>query len=139
MNIYTLTVALHVIIAVLGVGQLTALGVVAARENAAPDAAKVALRTLGNLTTGVTGSLVAMLVTGLAAEWLSGWAYHGTWWFRIAFLLFLLVGACAGGVRKTLRGGDADPGKALARIRALAGIMVGLTAVIVALMQLTPL
>jgi hypothetical protein len=138
MNAYTLAVALHVMVAVLGLGQLTALAVVAARENATSEAAPSALRTLGRLTSAVTGSLVALLLTGLLAEWLSGWLFHDRWWFRIAFLLFLLVGAGAGRIRQLLRRASGDLEATFGRVRRLIGILSGLVALIVALMVLMP-
>jgi uncharacterized membrane protein len=97
MNTYAIVAALHVIAAVGGLGQISAVGVMTRR----PEWASVPL--MRHLFKSIGGTLIVMLLTGLALLWLSDWVYEHTWWFRISFILFLALGAFHGIAQATLK------------------------------------
>lgn len=132
--LYTLTLLLHLLTAVLGLGPIVALVVV---TSAAPvaDKATALHAALGRLTRVATWSTLVLLVTGIGMDLETSRAYDRTWWFRGSTLLVLLLGYLLGRTQRTLR--QAQPGS-LATVGTLARVMGAVVAVLVALMVLKP-
>jgi hypothetical protein len=92
MTPYTIAISLHVVIAVLGVGQIgaVALGTTVSRRSGV--ALPVATTWLRPLLRCTRWSLVAMFVTGASMELIGHGTFHESWWFRgSALLLFLTL------------------------------------------------
>jgi hypothetical protein len=135
MNWYSLLLVIHVIVAVGALGQLGVLGLMTRVPNSAnPDIMKPILKAVG-------WGLVIMLLSGVGMLWLSAWVYVHSWWFRIAFILFIGMGAMHGIAAGTLRKNTSNgviSSEALAKLKGLS-IMMSLTlAVIVLLMEAKP-
>jgi hypothetical protein len=90
MTAYQIVAVIHAIVAVGGLGQISVLAFLARKPHFAhPELMRRLFKAVG-------GSLVIMLITGVALLWLSDWVYEHTWWFRISVILFLLLGAMHG-------------------------------------------
>jgi hypothetical protein len=142
MNGYQIALALHALVAVLGVGQVLALVVLASEARAGGDRLPVTLGLMRTLARIIGISLGLMLLSGIGVMIPTRGAYGAAWWFRIAFLLFIVLGAFNGMLQRALRvaSGPASSGSAaaVARISTLAWSMVGIVAVIVTLMAAKP-
>ena len=136
---YAIAIALHVVIAILGVGQVAGLTVVAAVGQRSSPPAPATWASLSRLTRGASWSLLLMLLTGIWLEVLAGGAHGRSLWFPIAIVLFLAAGALLGITRRSLRKGEAGGnGSALSGVVTMGGAACGLVAIIAALMQLKP-
>lgn len=137
MNPYVIVVCIHVVVAVLGLGQVTGMLVLAsgAEETVSP----ATWRVLERLVRGISWSLLVMLLTGVLIEYLGGGGFHHTWWFRLSFLLLLALGAISGATRRALRKrGQTPAGETLRRVRRAAWAMCTLIAVVTVLMESKP-
>jgi hypothetical protein len=122
---------IHVLTAVLGIGQVTAIAALARAVRSAPqEAAAAAL--LRRLLVLFNWFLLVSLVTGVLMALLVGPPFERTIWFRTSTILVLVVGALAGMMRGALKR------NALPRAEGLAWGMVGVVAVMVSLMVLKP-
>src|SRR5262245_31703130 len=86
----TLAVVIHVLVAVLGVGQVGAIAVAAsaARRSAALPPAVTGL---GLLLRYTRWSLAAMFATGIWIDFMAGGVYHHAWWFRVSAALMVVA------------------------------------------------
>jgi hypothetical protein len=132
MSLYQIALGVHTLVAVLGIGQVLALVVLAGEARAGSSGLPVSLSLMGKLARIVGISLGLQLLSGLAVMIPTRGAYAAAWWFRIAFLLFIVLGALNGMLQGAVRK------QALARLPTLAWTMVGITAVIVWLMAVKP-
>jgi hypothetical protein len=122
----------HVVIAVVGLGTITAIAVVARAARSEPPAG------VGRLAGAATASLVLMLLSGAALDALADRAFDGLWWFRLAALSMVPAGAAVGRIRVLARrwaAGQAAAGAAVARTAWVASALVAWIAV---LMELRP-
>ena len=132
---------LHVVIAVLGLGSILSVALVAAAtRKAGPGAVhvSVALAPLLRLSAICLG---AMFVTGILMDASVAGAFHGQWWFRGSAVLLVLTGALNGQARRVVRRGlgpDAGGEAAVRGVERLAYGMSALIAVIAALMEVKP-
>ena len=139
MTAYELTICIHVVTAILGVGQLTGLVVLVALGRKTSPVAPLTWATARRLARGTSWSLIVMLLSGVLLEYLAGGVHGGMWWLRISFLLFLACGALLGMIQRALRRGSAAGDDAvLGGVLVRAWIVVALVAVIASLMQLKP-
>ncbi len=142
MNYYLVALASHALVAVLGVGQVLALLVLASDAQSGNDRLPWTLSVMSRLARVVGISLGLMLLTGIFVMIPTGGAYGRAWWFRIAFLLFILLGASNGMLQRALRiaNGPASTAKtaAVARLPMITRVMVGIAAIIVILMASKP-
>jgi hypothetical protein len=112
---YSLLVAVHVVSFLFCAGPLLALAL-------APDMGPSAAQ---RLTRVASFGLLALLVTGVGAIAMTGPAFIHTWWLRLSLILFLVIGALTGRLRRLTR----EPGSAgavgrLARVTTLALVLV---------------
>ena len=112
---YSLLVAVHVVSFLFCAGPLLALAL-------APDMGPSATQ---RLTRVASFGLLALLVTGVGAIAMTGPAFIHTWWLRLSLILFLVIGALTGRLRRLTR----EPGSAgavgrLARVTTLALVLV---------------
>lgn len=136
MSLYGIVVALHVVVAVVGIGMLGAI----------PLGARVARRAGAELATlqpiyvslyRITGvSLLVMLLTGVVLDVLVSGIHHERGWFQAAFVLWFLTGMLHGRASLAIRQGLA--GK-LSRARALGRVeLFGWLGSVLVLMKLKP-
>lgn len=135
MNLYSLSVFLHVLTAILGLGPLTVLAI--ASSTPAPA---MPLAPFVQLLRLVGWSLAAMLVTGVLIIAQTHGALGKTGWVRVSFGLFLILGALQGIVRRRLkRMAAATPSAALPRgLSPLLWTMCALVGAITYLMEVKP-
>lgn len=142
MNWYLIALATHALVAVLGIGQVLALVFLAGEAQRAGDRLPATLALMTRLARVVGISLGLMLLSGIAVMIPTRGAYGAAWWFRIALLLFLVLGALNGVLQRTVRGAGGPPSAAsaaaVARLSTLAWSMVGVASVIVILMAAKP-
>jgi uncharacterized membrane protein len=136
MNLYAIVAGLHVVAAVGGLGQISAIGVMARR----PEWANVPL--LRYLFRSVGWTLIVMLVTGviLLAMGQSALARQG--WFSVSSLLFLALGAFQGigqaAVKKMPEGSPLSSAPQIGKLRTMSLLMSITLALIVFLMEAKP-
>ena len=136
---YEIAIALHVVVAILGVGQVTGVTLVAAIARRSPPVAPATWAALTRLTMGASWSLLVMLFTGLWLEFLAGGVHGRSVWLPTAFVLFFACGALLGVTRRALRKGEAAGDVAvLPGVVTRGAVVCVLVAIIAALMQLKP-
>lgn len=106
MSAYAVVVALHVVVAVIGIGMVGAipLGARVARRAGADLAALEPFYTPLYRITGT--SLFVMLFSGLTLDFLVSGVYHERDWFKAAVVLWVIAGFCLGRTRALLRRGS---------------------------------
>ena len=122
--VYSLLVALHVVSLVFCAGPIIALALVPG--GLAPSAAQRLTRVAGF-------GLLGILLTGGAAVAMTGPTFIHTWWLRLSVLLFLVIGALTGRLRRLTR----DPGSA-SGVRPLAWAITFALALVVYLLEGKP-
>ena len=142
-NLYTYLLVAHVLVAVLGLGSVAAVAIVAATarrvERGSTGAQMGALKWLGSLLRYSTFSIPAMMGTGMLLNLTVAGAFSATWWFRGSILLFVATGVLQALARRAVRQGNANEnGGALRRVERLAYGMCALIAVITVLMEVKP-
>lgn len=132
---------LHVAVAVLGLGTILALGLVASAAGKVGRGGEQAALLLAPLLRSSALSLGAMFVTGILIDVAAGGSFHDWWWFRGSAVLLVLTGVLHGLTRRIARrglGSDAGREATLRGIARLAYVMSMLLAVIVVLMEVKP-
>ena len=124
MTPYGVLLSVHVVVAILGLGQLAALGVLAGNTERS--------RALGSLVRNSRIALVLMFTTGAALDFTAGGAWHELWWFRGSALLMLVLGVLSWRVHRALQSGQWPS------VRRAAFAMCGTVGLITALMELKP-
>ncbi len=138
MTLYWIVLSIHVVTAILGLGQVAGMVVLASVMRAQKTAPPAMWLTLERLVRGAMWSLVVMLLSGVFIEYLVR-AYHETPWFRLSFALFLALGAIQGRTRRVLRKREAAGDEASLRAALLGGwVMCALIAGIAVLMEVKP-
>ncbi len=144
MNLYQIALATHALVAVLGVGQVLTILVLAGDARAGSDQLPTTLALMRRHARIIGISLGLMLFSGIAVMIPTRGATAQSWWFRIAFILFILLGATNGVLQRSLRVAGAPAsnvnarGAAVARLQTLAWTMCGIVTVIVILMAAKP-
>jgi hypothetical protein len=136
--LYVPALVVHVVVAVLGLGQLAATGIVAGSlRRHGLTAATSPLRQLV-LLSGI--SLAILLVTGVIMDVAAGGAFHAQWWFRGSALLLIATGATHARTRRAVRVAlvEQHAPRALRSVERLSYAMCGLVATITVLMELKP-
>jgi hypothetical protein len=139
MTLHGITLAIHVMTAILGVGQVAAIATLAASPPAGSTGSTTTWKALGRLAMAGSLSLAVMLITGLLLDYSVGGGYHHYWWFRISFLAFVVLGGLLGWTRRTVRKNVPSPDdQALSGVRRAAWLMCAIIAFIAVLMQAKP-
>lgn len=135
MNLYSKSVFLHVLAAILGLGPLSALAVVSSSHRTA-----IPLERFVRLLRLVGWALGAMFVTGIAIIAQTHGALGRTGWVRLSFALFVLLCGLHGLVRRSVKGMPvATPSLGLPRtVNPLLWTMCALVAAITYLMEAKP-
>lgn len=136
----TLLVA-HVVVAILGLGAIGAVPLVASAGRKAGRHAADVLGMIAPLLRYSAISLGLMLVTGVLLDLVAGGAFSKFWWFRGSALLLIVTGILHGQARRALRAGLATEGRGDGAVRRVVGFayaMSALIAVITLLMEAKP-
>jgi hypothetical protein len=138
-TLYIPVLVAHTVIAVLGVGSIPAVALVAATARRAGPGSRDMSAWLGPLLRYSAFSLAAMLVTGVLLDFAAGGAFHEAWWFRGSALLLVATGVLHARARRAVRLGLAnDADVVLRRVERIAYGMCALIAAIIVLMELKP-
>jgi hypothetical protein len=139
MTLYQLAISIHVVTAILGIGQIAGIAVLASSTAAQAPVGAGTWTALQRLARGTTWSLVIMLLSGALLEYATGGAYHQEWWFRLSFVCVLLLGAINGRSQRALRKRESVGGeRTLKPVVRSAWIMCAITAVVAVLMEVKP-
>lgn len=129
---YTLAIVLHVMVAILGVGQVGAVAIAATSVRRAGISLPPGGGPLAPLLRWTRVSLGLVVLTGIAMNVLVRGAYQGAWWLRLSFLLTVVVFLLVRGAGSALREG------AWPRVERYAWAACGVVAAIAALMEAKP-
>lgn len=131
----------HVLVAVLGLGSIVSVALVAGTARRVGHGSTDVSAWLGPLLRYSAFSLAAMLVTGILMDLAAGGAFSAQWWFRGSALLLVATGVLHAQARRAVRTGLAreDRGDAtLRRVERIAYGMCALIAAITVLMEVRP-
>jgi hypothetical protein len=131
--LYLVTVALHVVVAVLAIGLVGAIPLVARLARRSSPTWTGTDRLLGVLLRATQFGFLAMLLTGVLLDFSAGGAFHHAGWFRASVLLLVFTGLFHARARAALRRGNA-----LHLVERWGWTMCGSIALITLLMQTKP-
>jgi hypothetical protein len=140
-SLYTPFLVLHVLVAILGLGSISSVGIVAATARRTGRGPAEVLPLLALLLRYSAFSLGTMLVTGILMDLAARGAFRASWWFRGSALLLIATGALYGQARRTVRRGFAkhvEPSTILRRVERISYAMASLIAAITVLMEVKP-
>src|SRR5262249_9147330 len=103
MNAYAFTRLIHVLVAVLGIGLITA-GAILTRPST--GLAPIAIRSLARWA---SAAMLVMFVSGMLLDYFSAGAFHHATWFRLAIAASIAAGVVVGYARRAI--GQAIAGK----------------------------
>jgi hypothetical protein len=139
MTLYPILLSIHVVTAILGLGQIVGTTAVASSTPTDAPVPPTTLAVLRRLGLGTIGALAMMLLSGALLEYTSGGAFHATLWFRVSFFLLIALGALQAGIRRILRKVERDAdGRAIRRVVQLSRVMCAIVAVVSILMEVKP-
>jgi len=136
MTLYPIALSIHVVTAILGLGQVAGIAILASSAQTEATAPSTTWTALRRLTRGTTWSLALMLLSGALIDYSVGGGYHEAWWFRLSFVLLVVLGAINGRTRRALRKRESTP--PLQRIARGAWSMCAIIAVVAVLMEVKP-
>jgi len=139
-NLYLSFLVAHVLVAILGVGSIASVAIVAGTARRTGRGSTGALIWLGPLLRYSGLSLAAMLATGILLG-LTGGGVHQAGWFRASALLLIPTGVLHARARRALRRGLAnedDGDRVLRRVEWSAYGMCAIIALIAVLMEAKP-
>jgi hypothetical protein len=113
--LYTAATVVHVLVAVLGIGLVGAIPIVARVARRSPEALGPSGTVVGTLARVVQVGLLIMFLTGVLIDVSAAGAFHGAGWFRISVALLVVVAVAMNRTRAALRRGLA-PHEALVRV-----------------------
>lgn len=141
MNVYLVALVTHVLVAILGLGSVVSVALMAATVRRAGRGAAEASMWIRPLLRLSAFSLAGMLVTGVTMISVAGGGFHRAWWLRLSMLLLVATGALHALARRALKAepaSDHDARLALQRVERIAYAMSLLIATITVLMELKP-
>jgi hypothetical protein len=141
MNLYTSLLVAHALAAVLGLGSIASVAIVASKARKMGRGLTEVSIWLGPLLRYSALGLAAMLVTGVLLDLAVSGAFSRKWWFRGSVLLLLATGALHGLARRAVRRGlvaESSQESVLRRVERIAYGMCALIGVITVLMEVKP-
>jgi hypothetical protein len=135
MTLYLILISIHIVIAVIGMGQSAAVAFLTlGRDASGPPSLLLRLLRAGSW------SLALMFVSGIALVWESGGVYVNTWWLRISVILFFFLGFLHGQARRILKHAtdDAVPAESRRPLFIISCAMLISIAVLAILMETKP-
>jgi hypothetical protein len=126
----------HFLVAILGIGGITAAALLTRRSM---GLTAIALRALVRLA---MTAMVLMIASGLVLDHVIGGIYHQASWFRLAVIATLAAGAAVGDARRSLArtiAGKLDHDRAMRRAAFALWLAGGLVILVVVLMVCRPL
>jgi hypothetical protein len=90
--LYVIAIAVHVVVAVVGIGLVGALPLTARLARQASDSPAGNERILGALLRATQFAFVVMLLTGVLLDLSAGGAFHRTGWFKASVGLLVVSG-----------------------------------------------
>jgi hypothetical protein len=139
MNAYSILLSVHVVTAILGLGQIAGTVIVASSTRIDDPVAPGTVAVLRRLGFGTFAALVIMLISGALLDLTGGGAFHTALWFRLSFALLIALGALQGVIRRALRKAERTPNHgALRRVARLSGVMCAVVAAVAILMEAKP-
>ena len=136
MTLFAFAVCAHVLTAIMGLGPIVGMAIIAFTVRNETSVAPSTWTALSRLARATSVALALMLGSGVLIEYGSGGSFHDTWWFRLSFFQLLALGALNGVAQRTLRRRAA--GAALRRVSRIAWVMCALVAEITILMEVKP-
>lgn len=140
-RIFMSILALHVVVAVLGLGSTLSVALVSSAVRSAGRDSTDASTWLAPLLRFSAISLGLMFITGILMDVVGGGAFHVRWWFRGSALLLVITGVLHGRARRIASrriGRDSEREAVLRTIERLAYGMCALIAAIAVLMEVKP-
>jgi hypothetical protein len=139
MTLRSLALSIHVVAAILGLGQVAGIAVLASSTPTGASVAPTIWSALQRLARGTTWSFPVMLASGAFLEYSVAWGHHTESWFRLSGVLFLALGAVLGTTRRALRKRDsASDERPLQPVARRAWAMCAIVAMIAVLMAVKP-
>jgi hypothetical protein len=137
-GLYTPVLVVHVIVAVLGLGSIASVSLVAVTALRAGGGLAEVPVSIGPLLRYSAFSLAAMLITGILLDLAAGGAFHGSWWFRGSALLLATTGVLHAQARRAVRARENGGNAILRRVARVGYGMCALIAAITVLMEVKP-
>jgi hypothetical protein len=141
MNLYVVALVTHVLVAILGLGSVVSVAIMAATVRKSGRGMAEASTWIRPLLRLSAFSLAGMLLSGVAMIYVAGGGFHRAWWLRLSVLLLLVTGALHARARRALKTEPANEHEArlvLQRVEWIAYGMSSLIATITVLMELKP-
>ena len=138
---YTPVLVVHVLVAILGLGSIASVAIVAATARRVGRGTTEVLPWLSPLLRYSAFSLAAMLVTGILLDLAAKGIFRESWWFRGSALLLIATGVLHGQARRAVRLGfvkEASGDAVIRRVERIAYGMCGLIFAITVLMEVKP-
>jgi hypothetical protein len=142
MSLYTVAIAVHVVVAVLAIGLVGAVPLTARFARQAAGTLGGSEQVLGALLRAMQFGFLVMVLTGVLLDISVAGAFHGATWFRASIAVLVLIGFSHARARAALRRGFAPGGArelALVRVERWGWAMCVAVALITLLMQTKPL
>ena len=133
--LYSVCIAVHVLVAVLAVGLVGAIPITARLARQSGAGAEGILK---RLLRTVQAGLGAMVITGILIDVAASGAFHGAVWFKASIGTLLVLGFSLGRTRGILRRGfapGATPDTTLRQVEGWGWVMLASVGVITILMQ----
>jgi hypothetical protein len=140
-HFHTPVLVVHVLVAVVGLGSITSVAIVAATARRAGRGSAAVLPWLGPLLRYSAVSLAAVLATGVLLDLTANGAFSAAWWLRGSVLLIVATGLLHTQARRAVRLGLAkqdDGDVVLRRVEWIGYGMCALISLIVVLMVVKP-
>ena len=141
-QLHTPLLIAHVLVAVLGLGSITAVAILARGARQGSPNSTVVLPYFVSLLRLATLSLVVVLATGILLDVIVGGAFRTALWLRASAVLLVTTGVLLAGARRMLRHGlrrNDGVDRILRQIQWISYAMCTLIALIVSLMLAKPL
>jgi hypothetical protein len=132
-SLYVPVLVVHVLVAVLGLGSIASLAVLAGTARRAGRGAMDPSAWLSPLLRYSAVSLGAMLATGAFLDLVAGGGFHEAWWFRGSALMLVATGGLHAQARRAVRRGLAGEGVTAVTLRRVERIAYGMCALIAAI------